>query len=126
MQNEKEKPRWIIILNKTHPKKKDDNTYYATLSSNINSAIENAPNKDNEFVCVLKGHPLESICAFSVLEYMSIRAEELYEKYKDSKLDYKGYLTPEAISYIDDYLKQYFSDSKKAITIPPKVKNVIF
>jgi len=121
---DKEKPRWILILNNKHPSHRKAKIYWVPLTSQIEKACQHI--SDVTDIYVIQDGVLEYSSAFSLLNVQNTRAKKLYTQYRDGKLEYRGRLSTESISYINAYISRFISSPQKAKTVSPKIKKAIF
>lgn len=124
LSGDKEKPRWILILNNKPPSHKKAKIYWVPMTKQVKKALKYSTEKDD--IWVVKNSVLNFPSAFSLVNIRNTRAKLLYTHYIKGKLEYKGKLSKEAIYYINAYISRFLSSPQKAKTISPKIKKAIF
>ncbi|OQX51970.1 MAG: hypothetical protein B5M53_09805 [Candidatus Cloacimonas sp. 4484_209] len=121
---DKEKPRWILILNNNPPSHRKAKIYWVPLTKQVEKALKYSTKEDD--IWVVKNSFLKFPSAFNLVNIQHTQAKILYMQYRNGKLKYKGNLSTESIFYINVYISQFLASPQKAKTISPKIKKAIF
>lgn len=121
---DKEKPRWILILNNNPPSHRKAKIYWVPMTKQVNKTLKYSADEND--IWVVKNSVLKFPSAFNLFDIQSRQAKILYMRYKERKLKYKGKLSAGSISYINNYISQFLSIPQKAKTISLKIREAIF
>jgi len=122
------KPRWIIILNESPPKKETDRVIFVPLRSNWKKALNLCDYSVN--VNIIKDiknlETVDSKSAYDLSKIDGIEAQYLYAQYRRNELIYKGDIDKTELGRINKHIKKFFSESPSAVTISANYKKIIY